>query len=102
MIRASAKNHRFVTSLSDPEDYPGFLEELEQQDGKTTLAFRKGHAAKAFQRTSHYDSMVAGAWSETSSLPISLKLSPQTPLRYGENPHQAAAWSGKPTWKVLQ
>jgi len=103
MIRAAAKNHAAVTVLSHPSDYAEFLQELEAQNGATTLDFRFRMAARTFQRTAEYDQSIAAEWSK-SALPTGLSLSPQTPLRYGENPHQAAAWSGPtpPPWKTLQ
>jgi phosphoribosylaminoimidazolecarboxamide formyltransferase/IMP cyclohydrolase len=101
LLRASAKNHLFVTVLSDPQDYEGFLDEFEKHKGKTSEDFRKQLATRTFIRTAHYDQVIAGAWSE-NTFPSSINLSPQTPLRYGENPHQKAAWCGKAHWKLLQ
>jgi len=102
MIRAAAKNHATVAVLSDPKDYAEFLTELETNDGGTTEAFRYQLAARTFQRTAEYDQSIATEWAK-SALPTSLTLAPQTPLRYGENPHQKAAWTGPtPEWKVLQ
>ena len=59
MIRASAKNHRFVTVVTDPSDYPALLEQLKVNDGATTLAFRKKLALAAFSRTAAYDAAVS-------------------------------------------
>lgn len=100
MIRAAAKNHSHVTVASDPSDYPLLIEELKKYQG-TTYPFRKKMAGLTFERTSAYDAMIAKAWGE-SELPTQLPLAQQTPLRYGENPHQKAAWSGKPSWESLQ
>ena len=58
MIRASAKNHRFVTVVTDPSDYPALLEQLKVNDGATTLAFRQKLALAAFSRTAAYDAAV--------------------------------------------
>jgi len=103
LIRAAAKNHPYTTVLSDPSDYDGFLAELEANQGKVSYEFRKKQAAKTFLRTSQYDSMIASEWME-SEFPASVPLYPQTPLRYGENPHQKAVWAGPnpPPWKYLQ
>ncbi|NDC26132.1 MAG: bifunctional phosphoribosylaminoimidazolecarboxamide formyltransferase/inosine monophosphate cyclohydrolase, partial [Proteobacteria bacterium] len=56
---------------------------------------------RSFLRTSLYDSLIFSEW-EKSFFPHNLALVPQTPLRYGENPHQRAIWVGKAAWKVLQ
>lgn len=100
MIRASAKNHWHVTVASDPKDYPELCEEIKKYQG-TSYTFRKKMAAATFERTSRYDAMVAKAWNE-SLLPSVVDLGSQTPLRYGENPHQKAAWCGKADWETLQ
>jgi len=106
LIRAAAKNHRAVTVLSSPADYAEFLTEF-GGTGTTSLAFRKKCAAKTFARTAEYDGMIAKAWSDTASnepLPASVDLTPREPLRYGENPHQTAAYvrTAQASWKVLQ
>ncbi len=102
MIRAAAKNHAAVTVLSHPSDYSEFLKEWNAQGG-TREAFRHQLAIRTFQRTADYDLSIATEWAK-AKLPTSLSLSPQTTLRYGENPHQAAAWAGPqpPPWQVLQ
>ncbi|MGA7326845.1 MAG: bifunctional phosphoribosylaminoimidazolecarboxamide formyltransferase/IMP cyclohydrolase [Rhodomicrobium sp.] len=95
LLRASAKNHAFVTVLTDPADYEEVLAELSREERATTFATRQRLAAKAFARTAAYDSAiaswflsVAGEW-PPSSMFVSGKL--RQPLRYGENPHQKAA-----------
>lgn len=102
LLRAASKNHEFVCVASDPADYKSLIQELEINRGSTTLLFRRRMAAKTFERTSHYDSLIASEWSETKEFPKSLSLAPQKTLRYGENPHQAGSFVGKPLWKVLQ
>ena len=96
MVRSAAKNHAFVTIITDPADYDELLAELERNDGATSLEFRKRMAAKAYALTAAYDSMISQwfafadqhqRWPESWSLSWNLKM----PLRYGENPHQAAA-----------
>jgi len=95
MIRSAAKNHGYVTVITDPGDYPALLESLSANDGATTPALRRTLAAKAFSRTAAYDAAIsnwfAGALGE--NLPERLTLSGQRSLqlRYGENPHQEAA-----------
>lgn len=104
LLRAAAKNHVAVTVLSSSEDYSGFLAEWESQKG-TRLEFRRAQAGKTFARTSQYDGMIAGEWAPKDSsdvFPPSISLLSRTALRYGENPHQKAAFIGAPTWKVLQ
>ena len=60
MIRASAKNHRFVTVVTDPADYPALIDQLKANDGATTLAFRQKMALAAYSRTAAYDAAVSG------------------------------------------
>lgn len=93
MIRASAKNHEFVTLLTDPADYPRVLDELSANGGSTTLNLRRELAAKAFSLTAYYDSQIAGWLSPKDSWPkhISFAGTLAQSLRYGENPHQGAA-----------
>ena len=96
MVRSSAKNHQFVTIVTDPADYPELLGELEAHDGATTLGFRKRCAAKAFAATAAYDSMISQwfAFADQQQLfPDFLAVNGKAPvvLRYGENPHQQAA-----------
>ena len=96
MIRSAAKNHAFVTIVTDPGDYTALLEELAEHDGATTLAFRKAMAAKAFAATAAYDSMISQwfAFADQQRLfPEMLAINGRLAgeLRYGENPHQKAA-----------
>ncbi|MGC6537616.1 MAG: bifunctional phosphoribosylaminoimidazolecarboxamide formyltransferase/IMP cyclohydrolase [Candidatus Puniceispirillaceae bacterium] len=96
MIRASAKNHAFVTIVTDPSDYAELLAALEKQGG-TDEALRRKFAYKAFSRTAAYDaaihSWLAGHAGDDVNLPHQLSLTSHktASLRYGENPHQAAA-----------
>jgi len=99
MIRSAAKNHAFVTVLTDFSDYDAFLQNLSANAGATDLAFRKNMALKAFRRTAAYDAAIArylGAH-DAEAFPPSLTLAGSrhgAALRYGENPHQAAAFYG--------
>jgi phosphoribosylaminoimidazolecarboxamide formyltransferase/IMP cyclohydrolase len=103
MLRAAAKNHADVTVIVDPEDYPALLDELQAHSGATSKVFRAQLAAKAFAHAASYDTMVAGylmqkwpvadeSWPETLTAVFNKKLD----LRYGENPHQRAAFYTDP------
>src|SRR5262245_48216517 len=96
MIRAAAKNHAGVTVVVEPSDYARVLEAMQQNGGTTTLELRKALAAKAYARTAAYDAAISG-W-------FAGELGDRAPtwrafgghlaqeLRYGENPHQWAAF----------
>ncbi len=96
MIRAAAKNHARVAVVVDPADYDAVLEEIRSKGG-TTAATRERLASKAFALTALYDSAIANYFARELSggepFPDTLLLSfvKQGELRYGENPHQAAA-----------
>ena len=96
MIRAAAKNHAYVSVVTDVADYDALLAELEGQGGQTSLAFRKHLAQNAFARTAAYDAAVSN-WMATAigeATPPARAMAGKLaqPLRYGENPHQAAAF----------
>ncbi len=93
MIRAAAKNHADVAVLTDPADYGTLLEELERQGG-TTGAFRLELARKAFARTAEYDAAISSWLAEGEEAPAFRAFTGRLaqPLRYGENPHQRAAF----------
>ncbi len=96
MVRSSAKNHAFVTIVTDPEDYDTLIAELEASDGATSLDFREAMAAKAFAATAAYDSMISQWFAfadQGKTFPDMLAVNGKAPveLRYGENPHQRAA-----------
>ncbi len=97
MVRSAAKNHGFVAIVTDPRDYPALIAEMDAADGATSLAFRKTLAARAFAATATYDSMIASWFGFgdqqkmfPETLPIVARLGQE--LRYGENPHQKAAF----------
>jgi len=99
MLRAAAKNHDAVLVVVDPGDYAGLLEELERHQGGSDFATRARLAAKAFAHTARYDTMVAAylaraQHSEAAAFPAALPLvfDKVQDLRYGENPHQHAAF----------
>ena len=96
MVRSAAKNHQFVAIVTDPADYAALIAEMEATDGATTLPFRRQLAAKAYAATAAYDAAIA-AWfarvDQGQHFPATLNQAHRlvTTLRYGENPHQAAA-----------
>ena len=96
MIRAAAKNHKFVAVVTDPEDYAALLAEMKARDGATGIAFRKRQAQIAYGRTAAYDAAVsgwmAGAIGEAAPRRRVFGGTLAQGLRYGENPHQAAAF----------
>ncbi len=102
MLRGAAKNHADVTVVVDPADYAELQRELEAQGGATTPAFRERLAARAFAHTSAYDGRVAD-WLAghvgSTDLPerLELRLERVQALRYGENPHQRAAFYRDPS-----
>ncbi len=96
MVRAAAKNHADVCVVTDVEDYAALLLELSENHGQTTLAFRKMLAQTAYARTAAYDAAVstwmAAAIGETTPRRRAFAGTLAQSLRYGENPHQAAAF----------
>jgi phosphoribosylaminoimidazolecarboxamide formyltransferase/IMP cyclohydrolase len=100
MIRAGAKNHGFVTVLVDPADYELVITELEAGSRQTTAETRRDLAAKAFARTASYDAAISQWFSTQSAQPFGTFFATGgtrlQSLRYGENPHQAAAFYVSP------
>ncbi len=96
MIRAAAKNHRFVAVVTDPADYAGLLDQMKANDGATTFAFRQKLALTAYARTAAYDAAVSGwmarAVGEATPRYRAFAGTLAQPMRYGENPHQGAAF----------
>ena len=95
MIRAAAKNYTFVTVITDPEDYEAVSAELKEK-GDTSAATKEMLAAKVFIHTSHYDALIANYFSEKLQIKypktLTLTYEKKQDLRYGENPHQSAAF----------
>ncbi len=95
LIRSAAKNHDFVTVVTDPSDYETVIAEMVLHQGGTTLATRRELAAKAYARTAAYDSAIsgwfAGQLGETLPNRFAMAGTLQQRMRYGENPHQEAA-----------
>jgi len=100
MIRAAAKNHGDVAVVVEPNDYAAVLAELTQHGGATTLALRKKLAAKAYARTAAYDAAIsnwfANELSDTAPEFRAFGGKLAEALRYGENPHQSAAFYRAP------
>jgi len=101
MLRAAAKNHQFVTVICDPEDYFKVAKQL-QSDGSVTQEYRYELAAKVYGHTARYDSAIAQYLSGASvstqeKFPqkLTLNMMQKQVLRYGENPHQTAAFYGE-------
>ena len=99
MIRAAAKNQKYLTVLCNPEQYDEYLKVAKANNGQPPLVFRAKCAREAFWHTANYDCAIAQYLTETadtedSAMPAHYAISGQLrqTLRYGENPHQAAGW----------
>lgn len=102
MVRAAAKNHQQVGVVVDPEDYGSILAELKENNGSLSPATRFRLFTKAFQHTAHYDGAISNyfssldenkkpqSWGQT----VNIQVSKLQDMRYGENPHQSAAFYG--------
>ena len=109
MVRAAAKNHGNETGgvgiVTDPEDYTAIIDEMKANDGALSYATRFGLAKKAFTHTARYDGMIANwltsldAENQPGAYPEKLQLAfdKVDVMRYGENPHQSAAFYREPT-----
>ncbi|MGZ3309927.1 MAG: bifunctional phosphoribosylaminoimidazolecarboxamide formyltransferase/IMP cyclohydrolase, partial [Xanthobacteraceae bacterium] len=100
MIRAAAKNHADVAVVVEPGDYAVVLAELGQHGGATTLALRRRLAAKAYARTGTYDAAISNWFANEVADPAPVYRAVGgrliETLRYGENPHQSAAFYRTP------
>ncbi len=103
MVRAASKNHESVTVIVDPADYKVVVDDLEANAGATSIDTRSRLAAKAFAHTAKYDTMVSnyllnreGNERETFPQTLPLVYEKIQDLRYGENPHQKAAFYREP------
>ena len=103
MVRAAAKNHASVTVVVDPGDYRNVLDDLAANQGSTHVVMRQKLAAKAFAHTAQYDAMVSayftgaiGGEAPTFTDDLNLSFRKHLDLRYGENPHQQAAFYKDP------
>jgi phosphoribosylaminoimidazolecarboxamide formyltransferase/IMP cyclohydrolase len=99
MLRSAAKNHAFVSVVVDAADYGKVLDEI-KADGDTTLNTRKALAAKVFRHTASYDALISDYLSQVNGDPLperyTVTYEKIQDLRYGENPHQKAAFYRKP------
>lgn len=99
MLRSAAKNHAFVSVVVDANDYSTVLDEI-RTNGDTTLDTRKRLAAKVFRHTAAYDALISDYLSQVNGDPLperyTVTYEKIQDLRYGENPHQKAAFYRKP------
>ncbi|MBN1614361.1 MAG: bifunctional phosphoribosylaminoimidazolecarboxamide formyltransferase/IMP cyclohydrolase [Deltaproteobacteria bacterium] len=109
MLRAAAKNYPFVTVLTDPGDYMKILEEMRQNGGKVSEATNFALAVKTFQLTARYDAAISnylggltpyGGEEKTFPDTFTVQFARAQDLRYGENPHQKAAFYREPDANV--
>jgi phosphoribosylaminoimidazolecarboxamide formyltransferase/IMP cyclohydrolase len=121
MIRSAAKNHERVTVLVDPNDYAAVMDELDRSGGEVSGDTRLGLAKKAFACTAAYDGEIASYLSALPGSPLMTDVEPapapsllpatysvtlhrERALRYGENPHQEAAFyrmANEPAWPTV-
>lgn len=105
MVRAAAKNHDSVAVVVDPADYEALLEEMRASGGQLSLETRRRLAAKAFAHTAFYDAQIADylrqQFTPEDLFPqeLTIALRKAQALRYGENPHQHAAFYRLPRFK---
>ena len=98
MIRAAAKNYRHVAVLTESNQYPQIIADLDVNDGCLSEERRFELAKKAFAHTAHYDTAIAAYLANVDSQPdefaadLTLRFKKERTLRYGENPHQRAAF----------
>jgi phosphoribosylaminoimidazolecarboxamide formyltransferase/IMP cyclohydrolase len=101
MVRSAAKNHRYVTIITDPADYARVLDEMSRREGTVGDMLRRELAVKAFAHTARYDAAIAswlGSRGEGMPEMLALQYEKIDDLRYGENPHQKAAWYRGFSW----
>jgi phosphoribosylaminoimidazolecarboxamide formyltransferase/IMP cyclohydrolase len=95
LIRAAAKNFNDVVILASKADYSKLQEQLEAQNGETTLEQRKDYAKTAFHTSSHYDTAIFNYFNnEDPSTLFKQSIAQAQTLRYGENPHQQGVFYG--------
>ena len=109
MVRAAAKNYQHVGVIVDPDDYSSILTELRQNSRSLSPATHFRLFCKAFQHTSHYDGAISNyfsaldenkkpaPWGQT----VNIQISKIQDMRYGENPHQGAAFYATQERRVL-
>jgi phosphoribosylaminoimidazolecarboxamide formyltransferase/IMP cyclohydrolase len=94
LIRAAAKNYNDVVIIPSVKQYASLLDLLNNQGAQTTLAQRNAFAAEAFHVSSHYDTMIHQYFMNQNSAYLKISEEQQSPLRYGENPHQKGVFFG--------
>ena len=96
MIRSAAKNHKFVTVVTQPGQYDTVIEEMQKNDGAVSEELRSDFARIAFGLTASYDAAIAKYLNKKANIEypqcVSIALRKEAALRYGENPHQSAAF----------
>ena len=96
LIRAAAKNYKYLTILCSPDQYDRYLEEYEGSNGEVSLEFRQQMAGHAFAHTNSYDRAISAYFANLNQQELddsySISGTKVQSLRYGENPHQPAAW----------
>jgi len=105
MVRSAAKNYASVGIVTGPEQYPEVIQQLEASDGELNAAFRFRLAVAAFNRIAQYDAAISnylsaiepGGARAAFSAQLNGSFEKIMDLRYGENPHQAAAWYREPS-----
>ena len=102
MIRAAAKNYKSIAVLTNPNDYDNFLNQLKANKGKLDDQYRFKLAQIAFTHTAYYDSVISNYLSQENTQKIKFpktlnhKMNKKMDMRYGENPHQEAAFYVEP------
>ena len=96
MLRSAAKNHKFVTVVTQPDQYDKVIEEMKKNDGAVSDQTRSDFARVAFSLTASYDAAIAKYLNNRAGMEypekVSIALTKQGTLRYGENPHQSGAF----------
>ena len=96
MLRSAAKNHKFVTVVTSPDQYDKVIEQMQKNDGAVSAELRSDFARVAFGLTASYDAAIAkylnGKANVSYPEKISIALRKDRELRYGENSHQSAAF----------
>ena len=100
MVRSASKNHRYVTVVTDPCQYDSVVAEMQAKDGAVSQELRTDFARVAFGLTASYDAMISKYLNQQADVVfperVSLAVSKAADLRYGENPHQSAAFYKMP------
>ena len=96
MLRSAAKNHKFVTVVTQPDQYNKVIEEMQKNDGAVSEETRSDFARVAFSLTAFYDAAIAKYLNKRAGVEyperVSIAMTKQGTLRYGENPHQSGAF----------